>query len=142
MSVDAFVTKTGMKSVSKLHTSTYLGGKVDIQGTKMLKIQMKIPKEKFEVFEASADFFSFRSGEFQELGTYQKREEVELCSPPTSSLLLGLQTCGRVVFHHGRTQTDPSWFFAGPARAELVISKTDAYNDLIFKVGSNITGQT
>ena len=133
MSVDAFVTKTGLKSVTKVHTSTFIGGSVDIQGTKLVKVQMKVPKEKLEIFEASAEFFTYKSGHFKQTDTYQKQENIDLCTPNYMSDVFGLEACGRVSYYHGRSKGDPSWFFAGPSKAELIVRKMDNFENLIFK---------
>ena len=133
MSVDAFVTKTGLKSVTKIHTSTFLGGRVDIHGTKLAQVQIKVPREKLEMFEASADFFTFKSGYFKEIDTYQKQEVLDHCSPKYFSDVFGLETCGRISYYHGRSKGDPSWFFAGPSKAELIVRKMDNFDNIIFK---------
>ena len=133
MSVDAFVTKTGLKSVTKVHSSTFIGGSVDIKGTKLVQVQIKVPKEKLEMFEASADFFTYKSGHFKEMDTYQKQEDIDHCSPTYFSDVFGLEACGWISYYHGRSKGDPNWFFAGPSKAELIVRKMDNFENIIFK---------
>jgi len=52
MSVDAFVTKGGMKMVSALHTSTAVQGKVELSRNQALVVEFNVPKEQSDVFTA------------------------------------------------------------------------------------------
>ena len=60
MSVDAFATKTSMKSVSKIHSSTYFGGSFDLIGSRLVQVHLKIPNEKVEIFDVSVEFQKYR----------------------------------------------------------------------------------
>ena len=53
--------KTGLKSTTKLHTSTYLDGKVEVEGFKLAKATVNMPKDKMEILEVSAEFFTLTS---------------------------------------------------------------------------------
>ena len=133
MSVDAFITKTSIKSESKIHSSTYFGGSIDILGTKLLQVQIKVPKERIEIFDASVDFLWYKEGDYQPLASYQKQESLQLCSPNTVNTLTGLEACGHVSYFHGRNKGDPHWFFTGPSRLSFVFQKTDTFKSLIAK---------
>ena len=133
MSVDAFKTRTSLKSESKFHSSTYFGGSIDFLGTKLLQVQIKIPKERVTIFDASVDFLSYKDGQYLPVTSYQKQKNIEVCTPETLNTVTGLQGCGEVSFFHGRNKGDPNWFFAGPSRASLVFQKTDTFKSLIAK---------
>lgn len=49
MSVDAFVTKTGMKMVSTMHSSTSLDGHVELANGKVLSAQLNTPFDQMTV---------------------------------------------------------------------------------------------
>ena len=49
MSVDAFVTKSGMKMVSTLHTSTALQGMIELADGRILEMELDMPREKMEI---------------------------------------------------------------------------------------------
>ncbi len=65
MEVHAGVAKTGLKSVNKLHSSTFLDGKVQIDGGKLAKVEMNMPRDTMEILEASADFYIWQPTENQ-----------------------------------------------------------------------------
>ena len=77
MSVDAFKTRTSLKSESKFHSSTYFGGSIDFLGTKLLQVQIKIPKERVTIFDASVDFLSYKDGQYLPVTSYQKQKNIE-----------------------------------------------------------------
>lgn len=49
MSVDAFITKGGMKMVSTLHTSTAIRGKLELSNNKDFTLELDFPRHKSEV---------------------------------------------------------------------------------------------
>ena len=49
MSVDALVTKTGIKMVSNLHTSTMVKGKIQLSEGKILNAEWDLPEDKMEI---------------------------------------------------------------------------------------------
>jgi len=49
MSVDAFVTKSGMKMVSTMHSSTSLDGHVELANGKVLSAQLNTPFDQMTV---------------------------------------------------------------------------------------------
>jgi hypothetical protein len=53
--------KTGLKSVTKLHTSTFIDGQVELEGFKLAKAIINMPKDKMEFLEVSANFFTLAS---------------------------------------------------------------------------------
>ncbi|CAL4076232.1 unnamed protein product [Meganyctiphanes norvegica] len=57
MSVDTPLIQSGMKMVSTLHTSTYLEGKLRIDGAKIVDMALNIPKDKMEIINFDTEFF-------------------------------------------------------------------------------------
>lgn len=49
MGLDAFVTRTGLKMVSTLHTSTEIEGMVKLDESKVITAKFNMPKEKQEI---------------------------------------------------------------------------------------------
>ena len=133
MGVDAVATKTELKSTTKLHTATDIGGSLHIDGKKLVKAQMKMPSEKLELFEASVNYFVYNEGALEELNSYQKEEDLNYCTPGFISEMFGVETCGHLSFFHGRSQDDPTWIYAGPSQASISLKKTDTFTDMIVK---------
>ena len=133
MSVDSFITRTSVRSTSKLQSSTYFGGSFDVIGTRLVQLQLKIPNEKIEVFDFSVDYLRYREGRYESIQSYQKMEAFELCSPDTANTIFGLGGCGHASYYHGRNKGDPDWFFAGPSKFNLIFRKTDTFKGLIVK---------
>ena len=129
-----FKTRTSLKSEWKIHSSTYFGGSIDFVGTKLLQVQIKIPNERINIFDASVDFLSYKDGQYQPVTSYQKENIIQKhCTPDPLNTVTGLQGCGQVSFFHGQNKGDPHWFFAGPSRASLWFQKTDTFKSLIAK---------
>ena len=49
MSVDALVTKTGIKMVSNLHTNAMVKGKIQLSEGKILNAEWDLPEDKMEI---------------------------------------------------------------------------------------------
>jgi hypothetical protein len=67
MSVDAKTSKTGLKSVTKMHTSTFFDAKVAMDGGKLVKAEINMPRDQMEILDVSVDFFTLQNGDFSEL---------------------------------------------------------------------------
>ena len=50
MSVDAFVTKVGLKMVSTVHSRTSVQGKVSLTEEKSLNVEFDLPEEQMDIF--------------------------------------------------------------------------------------------
>lgn len=50
MGVDAFVTKSNMKMVATMHTSTMIDGKIELKDGEVFNVELNTPKEKMEIF--------------------------------------------------------------------------------------------
>ena len=75
MSVDAVFARTGLKSVSKLHTSTFFDGKLEMDNGKLMKAELNVPKDTVDVLDVSVDFFTIQNDELREI---QSKNEVHL----------------------------------------------------------------
>ena len=138
MSVDAFHTKTSIKSTSKLHSSTYVGCSFDIIGSRLVQLQLKIPNDNIELFDVSVDFQKYKDGQYEKIQSYQKQENHDFCTSNTLNTVFGISGCAHLSYYHGRSNGDPDWFFAGPSQASLIFRKTDTFNGLIAKYSWNI----
>lgn len=52
MSVDAFVTKAGMKMISSMNSASALEGHIELKGGQLLSAEWKTPDMKTEILEA------------------------------------------------------------------------------------------
>jgi len=57
MSVDAHLTRAGLKMVSTMHTSTVTQGKLSLSEGKQLHFDLEMPKDKMEVFSTESKFY-------------------------------------------------------------------------------------
>ena len=74
--------KTGLKSTTKLHTNTFLDGKVEMAKFKLAKATINMPKDKMEILEVSADFSTLTSdGQYMALQTKNPSIKRAHCTP-------------------------------------------------------------
>lgn len=52
MGIDAFATRTGLRTVDTLHTSTVANGRVTLRDGKIFELDINTPRNKMEVFSA------------------------------------------------------------------------------------------
>ena len=73
--------KTGLKSTTKFHTSTFLDGKVEMKGYKLAEATVNMPRDKMEIIEVSADFQTLApNGKYLELKTSNPSNKVKGCT--------------------------------------------------------------
>ena len=77
MSVDAVFARIGLKSVSRLHTSTFFDGKLEMDNGKLMTAELNVPKDTVDVLDVSVDFFTLQNEELKEI---QSRNEVHKTS--------------------------------------------------------------
>ena len=129
MTIDAFVTKTGMKMASTLHTSTFLDGKIIVEGGRLVDIAFNMPKDKMEIVNFKNDFFKLDDNQVV-LQTEQINEN-HLCSTKLSRAL-GLTMCFKTI--------TPSNKFVGPYAASLTLEKEDTHSGYLFKYSHTPSG--
>ena len=133
MTLDAFVSKTGLKSITKLHSSAYADVYAEINKGKLFKVHVNLPTEKSEVIDASAEFFTYNSGNYKELETIHKQNVLDVCTPSIVGDIFGLEFCAKGAYHPGDGNFDPSWYFKGPSKAEVYQTKVDNFDKLVFE---------
>merc|ERR1711915_48702 len=129
MTIDAFVTKTGMKMASTLHTSTFLDGKIVVEGGRLVDIAFNMPKDKMEIVNFKNDFFKIDDNQVVLLS--DQINENHLCSTKLSRVL-GLTMCFKTI--------TPSNTFLGPYGASLVLEKEDTHSSYLLKYSHTPTG--
>ena len=65
MSVDAVLTKTALKSLSTLHTSTFIDGQVQVQKGQLVKAEVNVPREKMEIVEVAINYYALKDNTYQ-----------------------------------------------------------------------------
>ena len=67
MSVDAVLTKTALKSLSTLHTSTFIDGQVQVEKGQLVKAEINVPREKMEILEVAINYYTLKDNTYQEV---------------------------------------------------------------------------
>ena len=134
MGVDALggLARTGLKSVSRLRSSTFVDGSVTIDGAKVVTAAFNMPRARQEVLEASVDFFTLSGEEYEALESDNAVAETMACSPQAVSDILAVEGCARVKYHESNNAGTPLFMFAGPSRLSLSLAKTDTFEKYAF----------
>ena len=69
MSVDATVAQTALKSLSTLHTSTLIDGQVQVQGGRLVKAEVNVPREKIEIIDVAIHYYTLQNNNFKEIAS-------------------------------------------------------------------------
>ena len=144
MHFDAIVAKTGLKSLTKMHTNTFFDGSLVIDRENGVKAYVNANRDKMEVMEASVDFFTYDGETYKELESENKKEEVESCTGDFVEQMFLLQTCGELTYHvsedaalskdvDGGDEGDHRQvMFAGPSHLSLTTRKMEAFKWYTF----------
>lgn len=121
MLVDAFVTKSGVKMVSTMHSSTPISGKAIINKGKLVDLVINTPNEKTEIFDMTNEFFNIENGVDKK--KEQSLSNIKRC---VSNRVLGMDLCYEFDLSLRLMTSIPS-----DLRVNLV--KTDSHSGYIIK---------
>ncbi|XP_012938713.2 uncharacterized protein LOC101848113 [Aplysia californica] len=129
MSVDAMVTRTGLRMRNTLHTSTALKGRVQLERGQRLNVELDTPEDKMEIFSARSKFFILHNDMEQEQAMIKEnRKEFKVCSGDQLSILSGVELCGELSFANASVApTGPYFPLAGPSSGTLTLYKRDSH---------------
>nr|CAD7460027.1 unnamed protein product [Timema tahoe] len=134
MSVDAFVSKAGVRSVSTLRSNTYLDGKVKVQNGKIADVKINVPRDKVDILDVTSKLFLVggapESQEIVELrGVVEDKERHKACTPQILSTLTGMQLCGELSYRNASRFPDSPYFpLTGPFILSVFADKTDVFD--------------
>lgn len=101
MSVKTWAKQTGLKSVTKLHTSTFMDGTVKVKDGQLVTATVNMPRDNIDVLEASVDFFtSDEDGNMIPLESNNPKEDLTLCSPDVVSDFFAIRGCAVMKYHY------------------------------------------
>uniref|UniRef100_A0A1C9ZV19 Apolipophorin long isoform n=1 Tax=Uroteuthis edulis TaxID=55720 RepID=A0A1C9ZV19_9MOLL len=125
MSVDAHVSKAGLKMVTVAHTST--GAKLDIHDN---KFDLQIPQKKMEIFNLKTDFYIVhRNAEKKQKMIVDNVKKHEICTGKLIKQVTGLTFCQNIMFPNASSHNEAPFFpFTGPVVYDLHMINEDAPN--------------
>ncbi|XP_047495834.1 apolipophorins-like [Penaeus chinensis] len=127
MLVDAHVSRTGLKMSSNLHTSTFLDGKLQINGGKLVDVAFNTPKDKMEVINVKTEFFYLEDD--QEI----RKDVANLIQEETcTSGVTGIALCGEYSYALS-SEYGPSFPFTGPFATSVHFKKTNTQNGYVLR---------
>ncbi|XP_076066634.1 uncharacterized protein LOC143040000 [Oratosquilla oratoria] len=127
--VDAFVSRSGVKMVSTLQSSTFLDGKMLIKEGKLVDMAFNMPKEKVEILNIGNQFFYY-DGDQETQAQYRHENKIKGCSG--ASTLLGMRICGAVNYPPIKTDSF-SFPLLAPMGVNVYLEKTDSHSSYIFR---------
>ncbi|XP_046557707.1 uncharacterized protein LOC124266910 isoform X2 [Haliotis rubra] len=129
MSMDAFVTKTGLRVVNTWHSSTALKGRVELRRGKILSADIDLPQQKMEILDVSTEFFSIHGDQEQKQDLVTgNRKKLELCTGARLATMTGLELCNEFQWPSTSMVDDAPYFpFTGPFSQSLVLHKRDTH---------------
>ncbi|XP_074643894.1 uncharacterized protein LOC141900764 [Tubulanus polymorphus] len=135
MGVDAFVTRTGVKMVSTLHTSSEVTGKIMIKDSQVVQLKLDAPKDKVEILNAETKFFTLhRQAEREQKMLSANPVVKEKCTGAGLSKVLGVELCGHVQYPGQALTTEtPFYPLTGPSKLSIGLQKTDAHTSYQFE---------
>merc|ERR1711964_177726 len=125
MSVDAHVTKAGLKMVTVAHTST--GVKIDISSN---RFDLQIPQKKMEILNLKTDFYIVhRNTEKKQKMIVDNVRKYEICSGNLIKQVTGLTFGQNIKFPNASLLNEAPFFpFTGPVVYDLYMMNEDAPN--------------
>ncbi|XP_046361600.2 uncharacterized protein LOC124138779 [Haliotis rufescens] len=130
MSMDAFVTKSGLRVFNTWHSSTALKGRVELTRGKILSAELELPQQKMEIFDVKTTFFSIHGDlEQEEKLITENRQDLKLCTGERLAQITGVELCNE--FHWANaslTNGAPYFPFTGPFSYSMTLIKRDSHS--------------
>ncbi|KAL4235628.1 hypothetical protein ACF0H5_004023 [Mactra antiquata] len=136
MSIDAMVTRGGLKMVSTLYTSTGAHGQIELMDGAIFDLTFDITKEKSDILDVKSSFFIVYN-EFEKEQRMNKNGRVEdtVCSGDRLKEATGLQFC---VGYSGPKDVEnseaPYFPLSGPVSFSMAMHKLDMPNGYQMQV--------
>ncbi|XP_071116773.1 uncharacterized protein [Haliotis cracherodii] len=129
MSMDAFVTKTGLRVVNTWHSSTALKGRVELSRGKILSADIDFPQQKMEILDVNTEFFSIHGDQEKKQDLVSgNRKKLELCTGARLATITGLELCNEFQWPNASMVDNAPYFpFTGPFSQSLVLYKRDTH---------------
>ncbi|XP_074640262.1 uncharacterized protein LOC141898317 isoform X2 [Tubulanus polymorphus] len=144
MSLDAFYTKSGLKMLTTLHSSTEVKAKFSLKDGQILDMSLDLPKESMEILDAKSKLFVIhREREIEDLSTpdTQQTTTMSKCTPNSLGSALGVRLCARAEIPSLTQPGQPGFPLSGPASFKITLEKTDSFDQYVLhaKVQSHKT---
>ncbi|XP_052775371.1 uncharacterized protein LOC128213563 isoform X2 [Mya arenaria] len=138
MSVDAHVTRTGLKMVSTLHTSTAVAGSINVDPSGSISAQYDLPEDRLEIVDVQSSFFTIhRNGERKQNMITDNRRSKNLCTPDQVTTVMGVSLCLEVAYPNATLMSDaPHFPLTGPVSAGVYLYKDDSHTSYKFAAKS------
>ncbi|KAJ1524178.1 hypothetical protein ONE63_010704 [Megalurothrips usitatus] len=135
MGVNAHVTRTGLRTVSTMHSSTYLDGKVRVDGGKLVEVKLNVPRERVDVVEVTSKLYLLHRDQPRELqGLVEDREETSGCTSSMAATVTGFKVCGHLAYSNGsRFHGAPYFPLTGPFNFSVGLHRTDSFESYDFQ---------
>jgi hypothetical protein len=128
MGVDALVTKSTMKMVATMHTSTMIDGKIQLQNGQVFNVELNTPQEKMEIFHVQTEFYMNGN----EMRMPEPAKTIKKCSPSQVTKVIGMEMCVDVTLPHFSQDGLPAAPFTGPMNVQLFVEKKDTHTGYTF----------
>ncbi|XP_052131449.1 uncharacterized protein LOC127751643, partial [Frankliniella occidentalis] len=134
MGVNAYVTRTGLRTVSTLHSNTYIDGRVRVDGAKLVEVSLHTPRERVDVVEVTSRLYLLHREQPRELdGILEDREETEGCTSSMAATVTGFQLCGALSYANASRFPDAPYFpLTGPFNLSVGLLRTDTFDAYKF----------
>jgi len=127
MGIDAFLTRTGIKMVANMHTSTAVEGKVMLKDGKVFKVHYAVPKQELEIFHGMTKFYvKHHDSEREQRMITKDAITLNGCTGEKLATLTGLEMCGELRLPNASMVPNAPYFpLTGPINARIVVNKRD-----------------
>ncbi|GFR60743.1 apolipophorin [Elysia marginata] len=128
LTLDAVVTKVGLRMRNVARSSTELTGRVQIDKGRNLNVQLDTPTERAEFFSASSKFFTLHGDREKRVSgaTKETRTKTKVCTGNKMAAIFGLQLCTELHRPVLSTRSNyAEYLLNGPARIGATLYKKD-----------------
>ncbi|XP_077982070.1 uncharacterized protein LOC144437076 [Glandiceps talaboti] len=127
MTVCAFIAKTGLRTVTRMHSSVAVDGSISLDSGETFKVQFNVPENRMDIMDVSHKLYLVNSEFPMELpGIRDNYREYSKCTGRIIEKWAGVRLCGDLRYPNATQHNDAPFFpLTGPMSAKITLEKVD-----------------
>ncbi|XP_070564133.1 uncharacterized protein [Ptychodera flava] len=127
MSLSAFVARSGLRMVTRMHSSTALDGSISLDSSETFKVKFNVPDNRLDIIDVSNKLYLVNAEFPMEIaGITENYRQHSKCTGHIVEKWAGVRLCGELRYPNASQKLDTPYFpLTGPVSMKVTLDKVD-----------------
>ncbi|XP_070564132.1 uncharacterized protein [Ptychodera flava] len=127
MSLSAFVAHSGLRMVTRMHSSTALDGSISLDSSETFKVKFNVPDNRLDIIDVSNKLYLVNAEFPMEIaGITENYRQHSKCTGHIVEKWAGVRLCGELRYPNASQKLDTPYFpLTGPVSMKVTLDKVD-----------------